>query len=375
MKQADISVELKGYYGSDLDVVNAARVSFDKESDYEYEYLNHDNTPARSPEMAAIINKRLSKKDCGLISYLAKHKHHSPFNHCFLSFRVKAPIFVARQLVKHKFLPWNEVSRRYVTDELEFYVPDMWRKAAQNVKQGSSEEDFGEPLINGKCLYCGDLLPKGKRKFCCDNHQVYHSQKRLPFNTKFNRWKAKAKQHGIPWDLEIDDLDWPNKCPYLDIELNYNSDKRADNVASLDRIIPEKGYTKGNVQIISNLANMMKTCATKDQILTFSKNAALIHGGVFTQQAPSYEKFLEECEKTYHKLISDGMCAEQARAFLPQSLLTTWIWSGTLGAFLDMLKLRLDPHTQKETRDVAEKIYKYVKELFPVSTGAYLSND
>jgi thymidylate synthase (FAD) len=52
---------------------------------------------------------------------------------------VKAPIFVARQLVKHKFLPWNEVSRRYVDDEPEFYIPDMWRMRAENVKQGSSD--------------------------------------------------------------------------------------------------------------------------------------------------------------------------------------------------------------------------------------------
>jgi len=72
-----------------------------------------------------------------LIKYLAKHRHMSPFGHAFASFHVKAPIFVARQLVKHKFLRWNEISRRYVDDEPEFYMPDQWRGRADDKKQGS----------------------------------------------------------------------------------------------------------------------------------------------------------------------------------------------------------------------------------------------
>ena len=116
-------VTLIGHFGSDLNVVNAARVSFHKESDW------------AMPSVSM-----LDTKDIRLIQYLAKHNHLSPFNHSFLSFRIKAPIFVARQLVKHKFLPWNEVSRRYVDDEPEFYFPEIWRKRAENVKQGSSEE-------------------------------------------------------------------------------------------------------------------------------------------------------------------------------------------------------------------------------------------
>jgi len=83
----------------------------------------------------------LSDKDTKLIKYLAKHKHLSPFGHAFASFHVKAPIFVARQLVKHKFLRWNEISRRYVDDEPEFYVPDQWRGRSADKKQGSSSEE------------------------------------------------------------------------------------------------------------------------------------------------------------------------------------------------------------------------------------------
>jgi thymidylate synthase (FAD) len=125
MKVAKQSVELIDSCGDDLSVVNAARVSFNKQSEFE--------------DTDTVCHK-LPDKDAKLINYLAKHKHKSPFNHCFMSFRVKAPIFVARQLVKHEYLPWNEVSRRYVTDEPEFFMPDYWRKAADNVKQGSSDE-------------------------------------------------------------------------------------------------------------------------------------------------------------------------------------------------------------------------------------------
>ncbi|CAB4139314.1 THY1 Predicted alternative thymidylate synthase [uncultured Caudovirales phage] len=209
MKTADIEVTYLGSYGTDLEVVNAARVSFHKQA----------NT--------------MSGQDGKLISYLAKHKHHSPFNHAFLSFRVKAPIFVARQLVKHKFMPWNEVSRRYVDDEPEFYFPEYWRARAANVKQGSSEEriDIDEAWLK---LEMGDVVRK------------------------------------------------------------------------------------------------------------------------------------------YEQALAVGVCPEQARMVLPQNTMTEWVWSGTLGAFLDMLVLRLDSHTQKETRDVAEKIAVFVKNIFPVSYAAYI---
>ena len=71
-------------------------------------------------------------------------------------------------------------------------------------------------------------------------------------------------------------------------------------------------------------------------------------------------------------MLQEGVCPEPARMVLPQNTMTEWRWSGTLGAFLDMLVLRLDPHTQKETRIVAEKIAEHVKQLFPVSCAAYL---
>ena len=104
--------------GSDLSVVNAARVSFAK------------------------VHEEFDKKsDTGLINFLAKHDHWSPFGHASMQFHIKAPVFVARQLVKHQVgLVWNEVSRRYVDDEPEFYEPKEWRLAAEDKKQGSSDE-------------------------------------------------------------------------------------------------------------------------------------------------------------------------------------------------------------------------------------------
>ena len=110
------------HMGNDLTVANAARVSFGKTSEMEDD--------AWGPP-------KLKTKDDKLIRYLAREGHISPFGHCFASYHVKAPIFVARQLVKHKFLRWNEISRRYVDDEPEFYVPDVWRGRSADKKQGS----------------------------------------------------------------------------------------------------------------------------------------------------------------------------------------------------------------------------------------------
>lgn len=126
------------HMGSDLSVVNAARVSFGKTSEWEtndWSYWDKD-------EGVEVwdTDKTLSERDTKLIKYLASHGHISPFGHAFASFHVKAPIFVARQLVKHKFLRWNEVSRRYIDDEPEFYKPDVWRGRSADKKQGSDGE-------------------------------------------------------------------------------------------------------------------------------------------------------------------------------------------------------------------------------------------
>ena len=137
------------HMGNDLTVANAARVSFGKTSEME------ENTWG-PPTLKA--------KDAKLIKYLAKHKHISPFGHCFASFHIKAPIFVARQLVKHKFLRWNEISRRYVSDKPEFYSPKVWRGKSADKKQGSDGVvdvgDWGD--TNWACLVAyNDLLEHG----------------------------------------------------------------------------------------------------------------------------------------------------------------------------------------------------------------------
>jgi thymidylate synthase (FAD) len=121
-----IDVTYINHMGSDLTVVNAARVSFGKKQE------SFD-----------------AEKDSRLIRYLARHRHTSPFGHCFASFHVRAPVFVARQLVKHKFLRWNEISRRYVDEEPEFYVPDVWRGRSADKKQGSE----GEVKSNANVFY------------------------------------------------------------------------------------------------------------------------------------------------------------------------------------------------------------------------------
>jgi len=112
-----MKVSVENYMGTDLTVVNSARVSFDKKSD------------------------TLTPKDKKLIRYLAENGHWTPFGHCFIQFRIKAPIFVSRQLVKHQVgLVWNEVSRRYVDSIPEFFYPSEWRGRPADKKQGSSDK-------------------------------------------------------------------------------------------------------------------------------------------------------------------------------------------------------------------------------------------
>ena len=133
-------IEVKYLYhgGDDLTVVNAARVSFNKVSQLECIDMQKGKYA-------------MKHQDEKLIKYLAKHKHISPFGHCFASFHVKAPVFVARQLVKHKFLRWNEISRRYVDEEPEFYTPDVWRGRSADKKQGS--EGKADTLVSPHYAY------------------------------------------------------------------------------------------------------------------------------------------------------------------------------------------------------------------------------
>ena len=126
-----MNVTLIDSMGTDLSVVNAARVSFAKE----HKEFNSD-------------------KDERLIRFLAEHNHWSPFGHASLQFHIKAAVFVARQLVKHQVgLVWNEVSRRYVDDEPEFYIPKEWRLKADYKKQGSSEETIDYD-IQSTIMFC-----------------------------------------------------------------------------------------------------------------------------------------------------------------------------------------------------------------------------
>lgn len=167
MKLEPIQVEYIDHMGTDLTVVNAARVSFDKASDWEY-------TPSQSTTSTTmpVTYRRLKKADENLIMFLArgfrtqewdaladkmmaaetrnqmqqmlrgfkKHPQHwAPFAHPQVSLRITAPIFVARQMVKHQVGGvWSEVSRRYVSDEPSFWLPDKWHTRPEDIKQGAA---------------------------------------------------------------------------------------------------------------------------------------------------------------------------------------------------------------------------------------------
>ncbi len=185
--------------GTDLSVVNAAKVSFGKRSEWDYEYDTDEGvSQAPSSEFSpSLLNKNrkvLSKRDQSLIAFLARGctsgdwenlksslcgldgtyewecenmeeilnhirkmpSHWSPFAHTAITLHLKMPLFVARQIMKHTTgIEYNEVSRRYVDSDPEFYVPDVWRKRADNVKQGSSDEPAGNdvPIYMQESVY------------------------------------------------------------------------------------------------------------------------------------------------------------------------------------------------------------------------------
>ena len=212
-----MKVQYINHMGDDLSVVNSARVSFGKKSDY-------------MPRVHMGESKVLQHKDEKLIKYLAEHNHKSPFNHAFATFHVKAPIFVARQLQKHEYMPWNEISRRYVDSEPELYQPTEWRGRSVDAKQGSEGVTYPDP-----------------------------------------------------------------------------------------------------------------------DIISFYEHTAL---------------------RSYNELLEHGVCPEQARMVLPQSMYTEWYWSGSLYAFAKMCSLRCTPDSQYETRVIANLISDKMFELFTVSWDA-----
>lgn len=206
-----MDAEYVSHMGDDLMVVNSARVSFAKHA------------------------TALEDSDERLIRYLAKHKHWTPFSHPQICLRIKAPIFVARQLFKHKIgMTENEISRRYVDDKPEFFFPVLRQRPDNGMKQGSKDE--------------------------------------------------------FPVNLE----------------------------------------------------------ACEAVVLASQKYA----------------------ETTYKFLLKQNVAPEQARMVLPQSMYTEWYWTGSLAAYARVCNLRLDPHAQLETQQIAEKISTIIRPLFPISWSA-----
>ena len=406
--------------GSDLSIVNAARRSFNTRSDWanvEDLWCSPSIGEVRHEMLNPFVKPVLKPKDKRLLEFLARGMtaddfenfcddvdgaisdidrsdlveklwqwrntptHDTPFNHTFISFEVQAPIFLRAQLVKHEYLIMSEFSRRYITDDVQFYEPDMWRKAAENKKQGSSNEAV---ILNGqqKCSYCQGsiefLRPEDEKmkRFCTSSCQDKFYRKCTDKGwlvTKVARLKQSAKKRGVPFDLtweELESVGMPAYCKYLEIELDYSSDTLVPQSPSVNRIDPTKGYFVGNIEVISNMANSMLLNATPDQMKVFIKNVAFEQFGALVDCSPFMDNLNSGSLELYTKMLEGGMAPEQARGYLPQNVLTEWTWSGTLGAFAKMCTLRLHPEAQYEARLVAEQVYGYLKEYYPVGAKA-----
>jgi thymidylate synthase (FAD) len=145
-----MKAELYDYMGTDLSVVNAARVSFSKESDWNYTTVERVNTAGNVSDE---VELSLSEKDAKLINYLAKHDHWTPFAHTSITLRMEAPIPIRTQCFKHKIgMVENEESRRYVSHTPNVFQP-VFREQASNKKQGSGGEMEGQQAISARAIY------------------------------------------------------------------------------------------------------------------------------------------------------------------------------------------------------------------------------
>lgn len=236
MKAVPMSVELIDHMGNDLSVVDAARVSFAKQSssvdfdrsptlfdEMEKKYKDHSRWPAYTEYLKQITGDEatvLDFEDFKLIHYLAAHNHWTTFGHATVKFRIKAPIFVARQMVKHQVgLVWNEVSRRYVSDEPEFWLPEAheWRLAAANVKQGSSDKLHED----------GDSINKYVEGICNDAIGMY--QELLENNIAPEMARMVLPQHMMTeWIWTGSLYAWARVCK---LRLDPHAQKEAQDVA------------------------------------------------------------------------------------------------------------------------------------------------
>lgn len=140
---SQIKVELLDSMGDDLGVVNAAKVSFSKESQWEYDLCDCDLDAKDECEICDCPSGRyLAEKDKRLINYLATHGHWTPFAHTALKFRVAAPVPIRTQCFKHKVgMVENEESRRYISTTPEIFIPEYFRERPEgSIKQGSGNK-------------------------------------------------------------------------------------------------------------------------------------------------------------------------------------------------------------------------------------------
>lgn len=194
------------------------------------------------------------EKDLKLMKYLAKHKHMTPFEYQHATFLIECPLFIRSQIHRHRTFSFNEISRRYTSEQIEFWVPDKWRRQSSSNKQASTDDAVHEEV-----------------------------------------WV---------------DTDGGRKPLLL-------------------KVIPQDDY----------------------------------------------EAQVDYCLQVYNHMISLGVCREQARAVLPQSLITRFYMGGNLRNWAHFIELRKDEHAQYEVRVVAERVEKKLRELWPNSVSALLGEE
>lgn len=360
------SIEFVDCMGDDNTVVNAARVSFGKESS---QYSREQNDK--------------------LIEYLAAHKHWSPFAHPQISFRAKFGLPIARQLAKHQV---GGVINECFSDDTEVLTETGW-KLWKDVQKGEklatpspdgSGYSFEEPIELICNDYEGDMYHIYSRDLdmcVTPNHDQYISYYVDGAWSEYEKCPTQEviKLYPLAKTLELKSLGISSKeLKYYEI-IKYSGKVYCAKTKTGLLIVRRNGkscvsgncsrrYRDDNIQFenIDIFRTRPKNVKQGSDI-----NSVIDDND---QVKELYKNYLLTGKKLYDYFLKCGVCPEQSRYILPQAMITEWYWTGSLYYFARVCKDRISPLAQLETRKVAEQISGYLKEKFPVSWDALMKH-
>lgn len=334
-----MKAELINSMGDDLTVVNAARVSFDKEGKWEYEEIGNPW------EDRYEVVRTLSAKDEKLINYLASHNHFTPFTHCRETFISNNDGYIV------------DVNFMSETDRAGLVIDPRWPAKARNSLYGWAHliknEFINFDIANDICYHLHDKYPVSAKALEIpygENNKIASIFEKGEDNPAFIDITLRET---IPIFVARQRFKHMVGFTYNEVSRRYVDDTPEFFVPDVWRSKPVNAKQGSGEDVVTEL---------------------LFENEYSSQPIEeSYEDLIEFCRATYETMIKAGVAPEQARMVLPQSMYTSYYVTGSLYAFARAYRLRSDPHAQKEIQELATMWNEIIAPLYPVSWGALSS--